>query len=262
MNRKNSVRLQPRMVTFMVLGALTSTLAQATPLDDMVALDATYIPALAQTTAASQDAAAVPRARAALAALQAQWPGLQQRLNMTWGPQAPKDWHQALAQAGQHIQAAAAAAAQANWKQAHDALEPIRTDLMAVRRAQGMDYFVDSLTAFHEPMEALALAATSTPAASLSERQRAEMAQNFAHARALWAQVERQRIDTASYGLSAARAAQLKQALADETLALARLSDALRGGDNAQLLQAAAAIKGPFARAFIAFGQAPGETPR
>lgn len=239
---------------------LLNAAAHAAPLDDMVALDAIYIPALALTTAAAQDAAAAPKARAALATLQAQWPALQQRLGNTWGPQAPKHWREALTQAGQHIQAASAAAAQANWKQAHDALEPVRTDLMAVRQAQGLDYFVDRLTAFHEPMEALALAATRGE--PLDARRRADLEKTFAHARALWAQVERQPVDAARHGLSGPRAAQLQKALAEESLALARLSDALRGGDNAQVLQAAGAIKAPFARAFTAFGQAPGDNPR
>jgi hypothetical protein len=39
------------------------------------------------------------------------------------------------------------------------------------------------------------------------------------------------------------------------TAALARLSDALRGTDNAALLKAAVAIKPPFAHTFTAFGQ-------
>jgi hypothetical protein len=40
------------------------------------------------------------------------------------------------------------------WKQAHEALEPVRVELMKVRQHQGLDYFVDWLTAFHEPIEA------------------------------------------------------------------------------------------------------------
>ena len=41
---------------------------------------------------------------------------------------------------------------------AHTALEDVRIDLMKLRSAQGVDYFMDRLTAFHEPMEVLALA--------------------------------------------------------------------------------------------------------
>jgi hypothetical protein len=66
-----------------LVAALGTVAAHGAPLDDMVALDAVYIPALAMTTAAAQDAAIAPRARASLAALQSQWPALKQRLALT-----------------------------------------------------------------------------------------------------------------------------------------------------------------------------------
>ena len=65
-----------------------------------------------------------------------------------------------------------------------------------------------------------------------------------------------------SWGLSPARQAQLRQGLADEDRALARLSQALAAGaPEAELLQAGAALKGPFVKAYTAFGWPAGETP-
>ena len=59
-----------------------------------------------------------------------------------------------------------------------------------------------------------------------------------------------------------ARQAQLRQGLADEDRALARLSRALAAGaPEAELLQAGAALKGPFVKAYTAFGWPAGETP-
>ena len=55
--------------------------------------------------------------------------------------------------------------------------------------------------------------------------------------------------------MSEAQQAQFNKGMADVTQALSRLSDALRGADNAALLKAAAAIKPPFARTFTAFGR-------
>ena len=67
----------------------------------------------------------------------------------------------------------------------------------------------------------------------------------LAKARALWRGLEQVTIDPAAYGLSAPRQAQLRQALADETEALSRLSSALRGASDADLLKAAAATALP-----------------
>lgn len=242
-----------------LLASLTTTLVTAAalgaPLDDMVALDAVYIPALATTSAAAQDSAAVPRAHAAIARLQAQWPGLRQRLLATWGPKTPDGWTAALAATGRHIDAAANAASQGDWPRAHEALEPVRIVLMQVRDRQGMDYFVDRLTAFHEPMERLAQAGSTWTPAALDPPRRDELERAFAQARALWHGIEGRPAGAAQYGLSPARSAQLRQAIDDESAALARLSEALRGADPARILAAAAGTKPPFARAFTAFGQ-------
>ena len=238
-----------------LVAALAAVAAHGAPLEDMVALDAVYIPALAMTNAAAQDAAFAPKARAALGALQSQWPALKQRLAITWGTTVPAGWSVALASTGRHIDIASGAAKQDDWKQAHDALEPVRIDLMKVRQRQGLDYFVDRLTAFHEPMEQLAQAGSTWPSSVLDTSRRDELVQAYAHARTLWRGIEGQPVDATQYGLSPARAAQLRKAIDEESAALARLSDALRGDDKASVLKAAVAIKSPYARAFTAFGQ-------
>lgn len=242
--------------------ALATAAAQGAPLDDMVALDAVYIPALAMTSAAAQDAATATKARASLGLLQNQWPALQQRLSNTWGTKPPARWSDVLASTARRIDAAADAAAKNDWKKAHEALEPVRIDLMTVRQRQGMDYFVDRLTAFHEPMEQLALAGSSWKAAALDAARKDELERAYAHARTLWRGIEGQEVDATQYRLTPARVAQLRKAIDDESTALAQLSDALRVGDNARILKSAVAIKPPFARAFTAFGQPAAEAGR
>lgn len=243
-----------------LLAALGTVAAHGAPLDDMVAFDAVYIPSLAMTTAAAQDAANAPKARASLDALQRQWPALKQRLSLTWGVKLPAGWSDALASTGRHIEAASGAARQGDWKQAHDVLEPVRIDLMKIRQRQGLDYFVDRLTAFHEPMEQLAQAGSTWPSSALDTSRRDELVQAYAHARTLWRGIEDQSVDATQYGLSPARAAQLRKAIDEESAALAQLSDALRGDDKACVLKAAVAIKSPYARAFTAFGQPAAQT--
>lgn len=254
-----TLRTRPLAATLLLALSLT---AGAAPLDDMVALDAAYIPALASTSAAAQNTSAVPRAQAALAALQTQWPTLRRRLGATWGARPPAVWTTALNGAGRQIAEAATAASRADWTQAHEALEPVRLELAKARRQLGMDYAVDRLTAFHGPMEDLARAGATWPATSVDAARRSELERHFAHARARWHTVEASTIDAAAHGLSAARAAQLRQAMDAESAALSRLSDALRADDTARLLKAAVAIKPPFARAFTSFGQSDGDAKR
>lgn len=235
--------------------ALAVGAAQAAPLDDMVAFDAAYIPALATSTGASLDAAVAPKALGAMAALQRQWPALQQRLLITWGARPPVGWQRTLTRVGRHINVAADASNKSDWMHAHEVLEPVRIELMNARLSQGMDYFVDHLTAFHTPMETLALAGSTLRPDQLNATRRAELTRAYAKARTLWRRIEQQPVDAKAYGLSGARLAQLRKAIEDEGSALEQLSQALRETDDARLLKAAAAIKPPFARAFTAFGQ-------
>lgn len=258
---KPAPTLLRRVLTgFAVLCAIGS--AAATPLGDMVAFDGIYIPALALSTNASQDPSAIPKATASLATLSQQWPALRQRLAATWGTTPPMGWQQTLSSVGLHIDAAVAAARRSEWKPTHEALETVRIDLMKARQRQGMDYFVDRLTEFHEPMETLALAGATLRADQLDAKRRAAMERAYTQARTLWRGIEQQTVDGAAYGLSAPRQAQLRKAIDDETAALGQLSDALRGSDNARLLKSAAAIKPPFAKAFTAFGQPESATAR
>ncbi|MBL8332907.1 MAG: hypothetical protein JNM08_07390 [Rubrivivax sp.] len=233
----------------------------ADPLPAMVRLDALYIPALSLTSAAQTDAKAAPRAVQALERLRQAWPALRAALAATPPTAAAgADWNRALAAVARQIAQAEAAVAKAAWHDAHEALEPVRIELMKVRRSAGYDYFVDRLTAFHEPMEVLALAGSQLQPQGLDAPKRGELERAFAEASARWREVETHLPDPRRHGLSAAREAQFRQGVAAETQALARLSDALRGTDAAALLAAARAIKPPFARAFTAFGLAEGET--
>jgi hypothetical protein len=114
---------------------------------------------------------------------------------------------------------------------------------------------MDRLTAFHEPMEVLAVAGSGTAPQDLTPALRAELERAFVEARALWRAIEQNLPNPQAYGLKDARLAQFNKGLADESAALSRLSDALRGSDNAALLKAAVALKPPFSRTFTAFGQ-------
>lgn len=231
----------------------TTTAARADALADMVAFDLVYIPALAATNAVAQSPQGPARALAATERLRSRWPAQRERLKTF---SASPAWQQALALVQRQIDEAVAAAQRQQWAAAHEALEPVRLRLGAVRAQLGMtDYYIDALTAFHAPMEHIANAA--------ADRQRpldvAQLTATYAQAAALWRRIETVTPSPQRYGLTPAREAQWRQAVAAEGRAMSALSQALNAGDEAALRQAGAAIKPPFSRAFVAFGLAEGE---
>jgi hypothetical protein len=247
-----------RVLSLLALTLALNAGAHAGLLDDSIALDAVYIPALSLTTAAQGgDAAVAAKARTSMQTLSARWPALRTALlNDLADRKTPSvEAKRTLAAVDAHITAGNKAVAAADFKAAHEALEEVRIVLMKARVERGEDYFVDRLTAYHEPMEVLALAGSTWKPADLTPARRAELEMAFVQARALWRDIERHPPEAKTYGLSPARATQLAKGMADEGAALSRLSDALRGSDAAGLLKAAAAIKPPFARTFTAFGQ-------
>lgn len=235
--------------------------AAAKALEPMVEFDALYIPLLSLTSAAQSNPAAVPKTVAAATRLRERWPALKAALAANPPSAATRaEWRQALSAVERQLAKSDAAVARVDWETAHHALEAVRIDLMKVREAAGFDYFVDRLTAYHEPMEVLALAGASGKAEALDAAQRAQLERAFAESSARWRAVEQNLPDPRAYRLTPAREAQMRKGIVDEAAAMSRLSDALHSSDNAALLKAAGAIKPPFARVFTAFGAAEGET--
>jgi hypothetical protein len=256
MKLRNPLRLLSRVLGF-GLGSLIAVSALAGIREDSVALDAVYIPALAMTSAAQSDAGVADKARAAMQRLDARWPALRGSLQASLGgtPAQATSARKTIAAVETHIAGGRRAVARGDFKAAHEALEEVRLDLMKARTARGVDYFVDRLTAYHEPMEVLALAGLQLKPQDLTPTKRAALEKAFVEARALWRGIEQHLPLPTDYALDAARASQFTKGVADETVALTRLSDALRGNDSVALLKAAQAIKPPFARTFTAFGQ-------
>lgn len=224
-------------------------------LGPMVAFDGVYIPALAQSSSASQKPEAAPAAAAAMARLQKEWPALRTAMAGAFGASAPEGWAGALQQVDQQISLAARATAASQWHDVHEALEEVRLALMRVRVAARLGYFVDRLTAYHEPMEVIALTGAQLKPADLDAAKRADLRKAYSEASTLWKGIRSATVNPAVYALDARRLQQLQQGLADEDTALRNLGQALDGGDPAAILRAAAAVKPPFARVFTAFGQ-------
>lgn len=259
MTRTHGFRSWSRFAATMATALFAAT-AAAGPIDDMVAFDGHYIPALAATNVAATDPSATGRARAAVQRLTERWPDLRRRLVDTGrGVRDRAGWNAMLVELDRRIGEGDALARRDAFADAHEAFEQVRPAIGTARRRAGIDYFVDRLVDYHEVMERIALAAGPIRDAGLDAAGRDRLERDFAHARAAWLAIERTPVDARLHAMTPERLAQYQRAVADESAALSRLSDALRGSDRPALAAAAAGIKPPFARAYTAFGFAPGE---
>ena len=138
---------------------------------------------------------------------------------------------------------------------AHNVLEHVRVILMQLRQKHGIDYYLDYQTAFHEPMEAIVLAAKGKTPATLAEQDLAKIRNTMPALEARWKAVQNARFDPDKYGLDSERAARVKRSLELETEAIEKLKKALAGSDKTSMIQLAVAIKPPFAQLYMLFGE-------
>lgn len=229
------------------LSRLGHAAAEADWRPPMVTLEGVYVPALFLTGSGGKSAEAGQRARAAMQRLAQTWLTLRPALAGLW----PRDaaWQRSMGQVQRHIDEGAQQTQQGAWAAAHEALEHVREVLAQARQAKGLVFLPDRYTAFHAEMEGL-VGASSAPALD-----RAALRLRYTRARGLWQGIVDAGADPMREGLTPARRMQQDQALAEETAALSRLSQALDGADDAALRQGLSALKAPFVRAYTAFGR-------
>ena len=251
MGAPTNVRMSPMrklaailpLCTTLLMGMSSDELRQ-----DMVRLDKVYIAALSLS---SQGKAA--ETRKAMGDLTRTWGGFRDR-HRAANPQDPQ-WQKDF-EAVEHLIGEATAMANSERKvtDAHEALEEVRIVMMKLRSRNGIEYFIDRLTAFHEPMEGIVLAAKDKSPEQLAERDIARISELLPQAVALWGQVVQAQFDAATYQLDSEAYAKAHRLMQLEQQALAELRAALAAGDRARIAKAAVAIKPSFAALFMTFG--------
>lgn len=215
--------------------------------DAMVAFDQAYIPVLAFTSQQQGTAA-----RTIMPEVLARWQTLQQHVPAAWRRQDA--WQQTVTEVTTRLNKADTFIRDGHLTEAHEALEGVRTVLMTQRTQQGIDYFVDRLTAYHEPMEVIVLTVKGKTSATLTDADIATLRQHLQKAQVIWHPVASARIDPKHYRLTEDALTALYARVQHETTALKALREALDAGDRQQIIGAAIAIKPPFAQLFMLFG--------
>lgn len=215
---------------------------------DMVKLDKVYIAALALTSQGK-----VAESRKAVDALQKEWQEFNNRhANAKSGD---KQWKPDFDRvSGMVNEAVKIAASDRKIADAHEALEHVREVLMKLRQRNHIDYFIDGLTAFHEPMEVIVLAAKDKTGETLTEADIASIRKTLPQAEQAWRRVAATMLNANDYMLTPAQTDDARKLMSLESVSLAALKDALAMGDKARIAQAAVGIKPNFAKLFMTFG--------
>jgi len=215
---------------------------------DMVRLDKAYIAALAVTTQGK-----VAESRKAMVLLTGSWKSFKNR----YYDANPKDrqWKSDFDKADRMIaEADKIVTSDRNVTEAHVALEDMRMVMMNLRSRNGIEYFVDRLTAFHEPMETIVLAAKDKTPEALTPEDIARIRKSLPEAERLWKRVMDGKLDAVTYQLDAAQIERARKLILVEQQALSDLKAVLAAGDKAGIIQAAVGIKPNFAALFMTFG--------
>ena len=225
------------------------------------AFDKVYIPALVLTNQGK-----VEESRKAM-----------KLLNQNWEPLASK--HYAVAQNNirlqrnlNKIQTAIRTADKIvdggeNLKDAHELLETIRFILMEIRRnnltlalkdpnkrAALPRYYIDYLTEFHEPMEAIVLTAKGKTPETLTDEDVAKIKEELAEASKLLITIENVEFEQSIYGFSDEETETMRGYIKQETESLDKLRKALEGKDEEKIIRASIEVKPVFVKLFTMFG--------
>ncbi|WP_146399846.1 hypothetical protein [Pseudobythopirellula maris] len=149
---------------------------------------------------------------------------------------------------------AARLAQSGDFLEAHETLEPLRDQLASRRRSLGVDYRLDVLSDYHAVMEAIVKPANGADPNLLDAAALDRLRQQAASAAAIWARVEQTKFDTSYAPLSDAQKQNVEPLVQANREAISRLNRALREGDATEVLGAAVAIKPPFAKLYMSFG--------
>lgn len=233
-----------------VISVFSVPTARADMLKDMVHFDQAYIPVLAFTS----DEKLQP-ARATMKTLKPAWQSFKQQYSANkndpqW--QADIDKIDSYISAGEKIITRGT-----GLKDAHEELEHVRIVFMNMRERNGIDYFIDHLTRFHEPMEEIVLAAKGKTPDKLTDENVALIKKVSPKTKKLWHTTSTAAFDPKLYEFDKMQTETLRNLINKEQQALARLEKALKSGNRAEIIGAAVGIKPNFAKLFKAFGRFP-----
>jgi hypothetical protein len=234
-----------RMIVFGVIAALIALVSpvHAGLVENMVALDRVYIPALVLTNQPDRPATVIGDSVKRLGE------GWQEFVSaLSDSDRSNPSLAAAIKDIGPGIEKSLKLADAGKRRESHEALEVVRISLWKVRGEMGIAYLPDLLTAFHEPMEAfvdlaLKLGADAAKVKSLLEECREQ-----------WTAVEKAKLDPALFRLSPEKTAKYNEMVKKVRGTLGTLSATLAAGDKDGFITALKTVKSNFSQTYMVFG--------
>lgn len=230
-------------------GVFFSISAHADIVVDSAVFDKVYIPALALTSQGE-----IKKSQAVMAQLKQSW-HVYEKMHRQDFP-GDDNWTNGFKDIGEWINKADAIVTSGDeLVEAHNALEHVREILMQLRKKNKIDYYLDYQTAFHEPMEEIVLAAKGKSPTTFSEQDLEKMRHMIADLDARWQDVLHAKFDPKIFVFDSTQAAKVKQVMEQESAAINSLKESVANSDKAAVIQRAIAIKPPFAKLYMMFGE-------
>ncbi len=135
-------------------------------------------------------------------------------------------------------------------EEAHEALEPIRETLFELRQRNGVDYFGDRITKFHEPMEVVYTIGVSKTPETLTPESIKIIEEKLPELVKYLDEIEANKPSD----LSEEKSELFDQIVSAERESLNELERALESGDKAEILKACQGIKPNYAKLYLNFG--------
>jgi hypothetical protein len=222
---------------------MLATYARAGLVDESAELERTYIPVLALT---NQPDKPQPLVEESLRRFVAAWDKFLKEMAGEESARPPV--RQAIRLSTGKVNEARMLVAANKRKDAHEALETLRTAFAKARSDLGINYLPDRFTDFHDPMEEFA---------ELAEKPGIDSAKLKAQLRGLstlWKAVEETPLDVKLFKVSPERAARYDEQVRKEREILTQLDGLISSGNHEGLVKAAKALKGNFAQTYFVFG--------
>lgn len=243
--------MKKHVFIFILLSMTASVKADDNLVKDMVLFDQVYIPVLAMTSVENLKASQIT-----MASFEPVWQAFKNRHYSQTG--TDKQWKSDFDKVDHYIRAGKAIIARGtNIKDAHEELEHIRIVFMNLRERNNIEYYIDHLTRFHEPMENIVLAVKGKTEGSLTSEDIDLVRSTLPQAKNLWHVVSNAKIDKVLYGFNEEEIATLHELVKKEKASLQNLEKSLNDGDKKQIIKMGMAIKPNFAKLFKLFGHFP-----
>jgi hypothetical protein len=240
-----------RLLTLICICLLFSTCTKKDIQKDFASFDRVYIPALSMTNQGEKE-----QSKTTMLSLKENWKAFKDK----YYKYNSKDsqWEKSFNDVDQKIiQADEIVNSDGNLSKAHESLEGIRTIFMELRKKNNMDYYVDYLTEFHEPMEAIVLTVKGKTPDTLTNADIEKLQKLLPDALSIWNRLDSAKFDKSVFGFSDEKSELMRKHIKQEFESLNKLKDSIVSGDKKMIIQSAMGVKPNFVNVFLLFGADP-----